>query len=237
MMSSIFLIMYTIWQIFVICITGYTDTVSVYVNDDLLKISSLSLLGDAKYTCTIAPGLCKVRILKNSDILSKQWKVKVAIDLLSCIIGVPNYTLKEAMLEANQNAMCFDVNVTNNDQIIDIKLSLSMSGFEIVQGIEKCSEIQIENGTNNIALRRIKLFYLLPVVLLSVIIFGFLIGISIFFIIKAKYLLFSIVLTLIILLLTLFVYLIKPQYIAMKKANEAYSCYYRGQSYFINRRR
>ena len=96
-----------------------------------------------------------------------------------------------------------------------------MSGFEIVQWIEKCSEIQIENGTNNIALRRIKLFYLLPVVLLSVIIFGFLIGISIFFIIKTKYLLFSIVLTLIILLLTLFVYLIKPQYIAMKKANEA----------------
>ncbi|MBQ6351598.1 MAG: hypothetical protein IJI42_11840 [Methanobrevibacter sp.] len=90
-----------------------------------------------------------------------------------------------------------------------------------MQGIEKCSEIQIENGTNNIALRRIKLFYLLPVVLLSVIIFGFLIGISIFFIIKTKYLLFSIVLTLIILLLTLFVYLIKPQYIAMKKANEA----------------
>ncbi len=47
-----------------ICITGYTDTVSVYVNEDLLKISSLSLLGDAKYTCTIAPGLCKVRILE-----------------------------------------------------------------------------------------------------------------------------------------------------------------------------
>ena len=124
-------------------------------------------------------------------------------------------------------------------RVIDCRniISLSMSGFEIVQGIEKCSEIQIENGTNYIALRRIKLFYLLPVVLLSVIIFGFLIGISIFFIIKAKYLLFSIVLTLIILLLTLFVYLIKPQYIAMKKANEAYSCYYRGQSYFINRRR
>lgn len=95
------------------------------------------------------------------------------------------------------------------DQIIDVKVILNSSGFEIVQGFEKCSDIQIENNMDNIALRRIKCFYLLPAVLLSVIIIGFLIGISIFFVVKAKIQLFLIVLALIIVLSTLFVYLIK----------------------------
>lgn len=81
-----------------ICIAGYTDTVSLYVNDDLLKVPSL--LKDANYTCTVSPGLYKVRIIKNSGMLSKQWKKKVALNWLSCLSGIPDFTLREAMLEA-----------------------------------------------------------------------------------------------------------------------------------------
>lgn len=57
-----------------ICIAGYTDTVSVYVNDDLLMMSSLIM--DAKYTYSVSPGVCKVRITKCSEILNKQWGKK-----------------------------------------------------------------------------------------------------------------------------------------------------------------
>lgn len=190
-----------------ICVAGYTDTVSVYVNDDLLKMSSF--LKDAKYTCTVLPGVCKVRIIKCSGTLNSQWKKKVALNWLSSLSGIPEFTLREAMLEANISSICFNINVTDIDQTIDIKLILNFSGFKMIEGIEKCEEVKIENKQDNIALKRIKCFYLLPAVLLLIVIIGFLIGIAIFFVVKSKIQLLLVVLALIIILSTLFIYMIK----------------------------
>lgn len=188
-------------------IAGYTETVSVYVNDQLLKISSF--LKDAKYTCTVFPGLCRVKIIKSSEILNSQWKKKVALNWLSSLSGIPEFTLREALLEANISSICFNINVTNIYETMDIKLILNSSGFKIIEGMEKCENVQSENRLDNIAMKRIKCFYLLPAILLSVVIIGFLIGIAVFFVIKAKIQLFLIVLALIIILSTLFIYLLK----------------------------
>lgn len=190
-----------------ICIAGYTDTVSVYVNDDLLKMSSLLI--DANYTYSVSPGVCNVRITKRSDILNKRWKKKVALNWLSCLSGIPDFTIRDAMLEANISSICFNINVTDIDQIINVRLKLNPTGFEIVHGIEQCRDIHVENKLDNIAMRRIKIFYLLPVILLLVVIFGFLISVAILFIVNAKIHLFLIVLALIIILSSLFIYLFK----------------------------
>lgn len=131
------------------------------------------------------------------------------VKLVIMFIWDSRFYIKRGDVRSNISSICFNINVSDMDQIIDVKVILNSSGFEIVQGFEKCSDIQIENNMDNIALRRIKCFYLLPAVLLSVIIIGFLIGISIFFVVKAKIQLFLIVLALIIVLSTLFVYLIK----------------------------
>lgn len=188
-------------------ISGYTETVSVYVNDQLLKTSSF--LKDAKYTCTVFPGLCRVRIIKSSEMLNSQWKKNVALNWLSCLSGIPEFTIRDTLLEANISSICFNINVTNIDETIDIKLVLNFSGFKIIEGMEKCENVQSENRLDNIASKRIRCFYLLPAILLSVIIIGFLIGIAVFFVIKAKTQLFLIVLALIILLSALFIYLLR----------------------------
>ncbi len=192
-----------------ISIVDYTDTVSVYVNDDLLGESSLSLFGDAKYTCVVLPGVYKVRITKNSELLGKQWKKKAALDWLSSLSGIPDFTLREAMLDTKQCSICFSVNVTDMDQAIDVKLTLNSSGFEIIQGIEKCSSIQIENSTDNTALRRFRVFYLLPGALLLVMPFGLLIYTALFFLIKTQFQLFLLVLVLTVALAALLVYAVK----------------------------
>jgi hypothetical protein len=62
-------------------------------------------------------------------------------------------------------------------------------------------------------MKRIKCFYLLPAVLLSIVIIGFLIGIAIFFAVKAKTQLFLIVLALIFILSSLFIYSFKKSII------------------------
>lgn len=129
-----------------ICIAGYTDTVSVYVNDDLLMMSSLIM--DAKYTYSVSPGVCKVRITKCSEILNKQWE-KSSVKLVVMYIGYFRFYIREAMLEANISSICFNINVTDIDQTIDVKLKLNSSGFEIVHGIEKCSDTHIENKLDN----------------------------------------------------------------------------------------
>lgn len=190
-----------------ICLVGYTDTISVYVNDDLLEVSSL--LKDAKYLCNLSQGVCKVKIIKHSGMLGSQWKKKVLTNWFSSLSGIPDFTLREAILEANISSLCFNINIIDIDQTIDIKIMLNSSGFEIIQGIEKCEDVQTENRTDNLAMKRIKIFYLLPSILLSFVVIGFLTSIAIFFLLKAKIYLFLIISALIIILSILFVCLFK----------------------------
>ena len=190
-----------------ICIAGYTDTVSVYVNDHLLPVSSLFM--DAKYTCSVSPGVCRVRIMKGSGLRNKQWKKKAAFNWLSCLSGVPDFTLREAMLEANVSSICFQIDVTDADQVIDIKLQLNASGFEIVRGAEACKDIQRENSRDSNALKKIKRVYLLPLVLLLSVVFIFLIGIALFFFTKGKIWQLFLVIALMIVLFALFCYMYK----------------------------
>ncbi len=188
-----------------ICIVGYTDTISVYVNDDLLEVSSL--LKDAKFSCNLSQGVYKVKIIKSSEMLGSKWKKKVLANWFSSLSGIPDFTLREAILDANMSSICFNINITDIDQTFDVKVKLSSSGFEIMQGIEECEDIETVNETDNIAMKRIKIFYLLPSILLAFVVIGFLTGIAIFFLLKVKIYLFLIILALIIMLSTLFVYL------------------------------
>lgn len=192
---------------FRICIVGYTDTISIYVNDNLLQVSSL--WKDAKYTCDLSQGVCKVKIIKCSEMIGSQWKKKVLTDWLTSLCGTPFFTLREAILEANISLICFNINVIDIEQTIDIKIKLKSSGFEIIQGIEKCEDVQIETRTDNIALKRIKIFYILPIILLSFVVIGFLVGIAIFSLLKAEIYSFLIISSLIVAVSTLFVYLFK----------------------------
>jgi hypothetical protein len=191
----------------IIRVAGYTDTVSVYVNDSLLRLSSA--LKDAKYTYEMPQGICQVRIIKNSSILNKKWRKKVALNWLSCLSGIPDFTFREAVLETMINSICFNIPLTQSNEVIDINVSLNSSGFSIDSGDDKCNDIICENKTDSLALKRVRLFYYLPSILLLFIIASFLLLISVLLLIKGKYKLFLIVLGLILLLSILFVYLIK----------------------------
>ena len=189
----------------IICIAGYTDTVSVYVNDYLLDVSSL--LKDAKYTCSVPSGVCKIRVIKGSGMTNGRWKKKVALNWLSCLSGVPDFTLREVMLEANVSSICFCINVADTAQIIKITIALTGSGFEIVRGLDKCKNVQCENIRDAAALNRIKRVYLLPMVLLLCVVFVFLLSIAIIIVNKGKIWQFLTIIALIIMLFTLFNYL------------------------------
>lgn len=190
-----------------ICIAGYTDTVSVYVNDQLLELSTL--FNNANYICTVSPGLNKVRIEKNSGILNSRWKKKVALNWLSSLSGVPDFTLREALLEANISFICFNIDVTNADELVYIKIILNSSGFEIEKGIENCKDIQGGNRLDKTAMKRIKCFYLLPIVLLLVLVIGLLIVTAVFFAVKSELQISLILLAIIVALSSLFIYCLK----------------------------
>lgn len=190
-----------------ICIAGYTDTVSVYVNDRLLKISTLFY--NANYICNVSPGLNKIRIEKNSEILSSRWKKKVALDWLSCLSGIPDFTLRDAFLETNISFICFNIDVSNTDELVYIKIILNSSGFEIEKGIEKCKDIQSGNRHDKAAMKKIKRFYLLPIVLLFVLVIGLLITTAVFFIVKSEPLIALAIMAIIVALSSFFIYCLK----------------------------
>jgi len=187
-----------------IIITGYTDTVSVYINEQFMELTSL--IKDAKYICDLPDSIYRIKIIKNSGMLNAQWKKKVALNWLSTLSGIPDFTLREALLEASISSICFNVAVSGE---VKIKLSLTSPGFEIIEGADKCGDVKKENEVDIIAMKRIKRFYFLPSILLAILIVGCLIFVDIFLAIKSQFPLCLIVSLLILVLSGLFVYLIK----------------------------
>lgn len=191
----------------VIRITGYTDTVSVFVNNTEQDITTLLI--DAVYSCSVPLGECQVRVIKGSGILNKHWKKKIAFHWLSCLSGVPDFTLRDALLEANTCSISFAVNINAPDQIVDVKLALTSAGFELRQGGENCRNILSDFGRDITALNRIRTFYFMPAILLMLVLLVSLFSLGIAALVHGHIWQFAVVIGSTVLLFTLLFYLIK----------------------------
>lgn len=183
-------------------IIGSPNTVSVYLNERLL--SGVFSVNATEYTYAVTPGVWNVRLIRNAGIPNRQWKKKVAFNWLSCLSGVPDFTLKEVMSEANTCSACFQICVSDPEQAIDLEFAINASGFEIVRGSEFCGDIQYKNEKDSAALKRIKLAYVLPATVFLTLIFAFLAGIAVFFLVKGVVWAFLLTVAMIVLLAALF---------------------------------
>lgn len=151
----------------VICVLNYVDTIDVLIDGFKMDIKKLSLFSKAEFECDIERGVHEITAVKKSEILDGNWKKDVLFDWISCLFGVPDWTLTEKELDTRKCSVILKVKV---EQDIHINLKLTEDGFELIGDIKDILNISKQTETSETAKRRIKNAYMIPAMLLATVI-------------------------------------------------------------------
>ena len=166
-------------------ISGYVDTIQVLLDGENVEIKKLTVLSKAVYICDVAPGVHELCFVKESELSAPSWKKNVAVDWLSCLFGVPDWSLREKTLDCQISSMTFKVNVT---QDMRIKAKLTADGFMFAQETEAVFDVATQRETNDTAKKRMKKAYLLPAAMLAAVIGICLLVACVFLLVNGAYL-------------------------------------------------
>lgn len=147
-------------MILTIEIYNYVDSINVLVDEVIIEKRSLSLFSKAKYICDLEPGVHAVKIVKQFVENGIQWKKYVAYEWLSCLSGSPNWTIREVLLNSQNNSIIFKTNVCND---MVVRLRLSSNGFEIIKNDKNIFDVAYKNVVNSNAQKRVKKVFITPV--------------------------------------------------------------------------
>ena len=190
-------------------VINYTKTVSVYIDDVLIDIKNLSFNNRATYNAEVFPGIHHIRVIKSSEITSKHWKRGIMFNWIALLLGVPDFTFKELLIDISYSSISFNVDIKYNSSEMTIELQLKQNELVLIDDKNRFSDIKKENTTDKKAQKRTLLFYFFPLIFLTFIIFTLMLAITVYFIIKSEYLLFFMSTVVTILLVLLFIKLIK----------------------------
>ncbi len=149
-----------------LCISNYVDTIDVIIDEVKLDVKKLSFFSKAKFECTVEEGIHEIKIYKKSNILRNDWKKTVLFDWLSCLFGVPDWTLKEKSADTKIFSTTFKVNISND---IIINLKLTENGIKLIDDND-VFDISEQNENSKSAKKRITNLYIIPAILLAIII-------------------------------------------------------------------
>ena len=168
----------------IIDISNYVDTSEVIVDGSKIDINKLSLLSKAEFISDVKPGICEIYIVKKSEISERNWKKGVLFDWVSCLFGVPSWTLAEKVVDIKTYSMMLKVQVIHD---IQIKLKLTENGFELIENLKDILDKINKTETTKAAQNRIKHAYIIPLITIALVIeICLLIGGG-FFIVNGRY--------------------------------------------------
>ena len=151
----------------IIDISNYVDTIEVIVDGSKIDINKLSLLSKAEFISDVKPGICEIYIVKKSEISERNWKKGVLFDWVSCLFGVPSWTLAEKVVDIKTYSMMLKVQVIHD---IQIKLKLTENGFELIENSKDILDKINKTETTKAAQNRIKHAYIIPLITIALVI-------------------------------------------------------------------
>ena len=169
-----------------ICILNYVDTVKVLIDNFKIDIKKLSFSSKAEFEHDLESGVYEVTFLKQSKIMGHSWRKNVLLDWISCLLGVPDWTLVEKSMDGNKCLLTLKVKVEHD---INIVLKLTKDGFEIIKANTDILDVTKQTEISEIAKKRIKKAYLLPVIILSMIIEICILSFGVFLLLNNQYML------------------------------------------------
>lgn len=191
-----------------ICILNYVDTIDVLIDGLKIDVKKLSLFSKAEFEHTIETGVHEITIVKKSGISERNWKKNVFFDWMSCLFGVPDWTLAEKALDKQKHSMVIMVNI---EQDMYISFELTEHGIELLDSHKNILDITTQTETSEIAERRIKNAYLIPIMVLALLIETSILVVGIFFITNNEFLLSTIIFALAIFWACLIIKIIKDR--------------------------
>lgn len=168
----------------IINISNYIDTIDIFVNGLKIDMNKLSLFSKAEFECDVKLGIQEIYIVKKSKISECNWKKGVVFDWISCLLGVPDWTLAEKALDTKTYSTMLKVEV-NED--VEINLKLTENGFELTENSKNILDMVQQTETSKTANKRIKNLYLIPVMFLVIVIEICLLIAGVFFIVNSQY--------------------------------------------------
>lgn len=168
----------------VICILNYVDTIDVLIDGHKIDIKKLSLFSKAEFENKLERGIHEVTVVKRSEIMGHSWKKSVLFDWISCLFGVPNWTLAEKALDKGECSVFLKVKVERD---VHINLKLTEAGFEIIETFNDIFDVVKQTEICETAKKRIKNAYILPAIILAIIIECCMLIVGVFFVIKIQY--------------------------------------------------
>lgn len=151
----------------IIRIINYVESIDVLVDGIKLEIEELSFFSSAKFQSEVGLGIHEIVVIKNSEIMKNNWKFTALKDWMSCMLGVPDWTLTEKKIDERICSMFFKVKV---EQDININLKLMKDGFELEELSDEILDIVKQTGTSEIAQKRVKSVYMIPPMILAIVI-------------------------------------------------------------------
>lgn len=168
----------------VICILNYVDTIDVLIDGHKIDMKKLSLFSKAEFEHNLERGVHEVTVVKRSEIMGHSWKKSVLFDWISCLFGVPNWTLAEKALDKGECSVFLKVKVERDAHI---NLKLTEAGFEIIETFNDIFDMVKQTEICETAKKRIKNAYILPAIILAIIIECCMLIVGVFFVIKIQY--------------------------------------------------
>lgn len=168
----------------VICILNYVDTIDVLIDGYKIDIKKLSFFSRAEFECDLERGVHEITVVKKSRISEQDWKKSVLFDWISCLLGVPDWTLAEKALDIRKCSVILKVKV---EQDVHINLKLTENGFELIGLVNDILDIVKHTETSKTAKKRIKNAYMIPIIILATVIELCMLIVGVFLIVNSQY--------------------------------------------------
>lgn len=163
-------------------IRNYVDTICVYVNDAPVK--EKHIISTATYQLEVPKGYNIVRVEKNTNIETKEFKKKAILSWLSTVSGIADFTLREVLLEAYTSSIECRILVEDNTKIM---LTLGKDGFNVEECNSKFSVTCFQNTINQNDAKKLKTYYVIPMVFIATLIIATLFGVFMCLVFKNAY--------------------------------------------------
>lgn len=86
----------------IICIQNYVDTIDVLIDGTKVDVSKITFFPKLKFACNVETGVHEIVVIKKSKISQHDWGKNVLLDWISCLAGIPDWTLAEKLLDTKK---------------------------------------------------------------------------------------------------------------------------------------
>lgn len=143
-----------------IYIQNYLDTIDVFIDGRKMDSFQSTFSSNVTFAGDVEMGTHDIKVVNNPQITGRNWKKYVVFDWI-----FSDWTVAEKVRDTRIESMTIKVEVT---QDVHINLELMRNGLQLTENVEDILDVHKQIELSNIAEKRIRNVYMLPMILLTI---------------------------------------------------------------------